>query len=158
MARSIDDEASYVFDIMTEELGITAQGYNITAPVLLPAAKVADETGSVATAALQMEMKYKPLFDALVDYGPGNWSFKRIHHHFQKVLVGTGLYDRAGSLRANSAELSAFLLTLLPVAGRNIDGRINVSPHLDYNKYGKPLITFVIIRELTAGSQAQDRA
>jgi hypothetical protein len=32
MARSIDDEASYVFDIMTEELGITAQGYNITAP------------------------------------------------------------------------------------------------------------------------------
>ena len=158
MARSIDDEAFYVFDIMTEELGITEQGYNITAPVLLPAAQVADETGSVATAALQMEMKYKPLFDALVDYGPGNWSFKRIHHHFQKVLVGTGLYDRAGSLRANSAELSAFLLTLLPVSGRNIDGQINVSPHLDYNKYGKPLITFVIIRELTAGSQAQDRA
>lgn len=149
MARSIDDDKVFCFDIVTESLGISTQGYEITAPVLLPGVKLVDENVDTAARMLQLEMQYKPLFDAVGDYGAGVWSFKRIHEHLKATLRGTGLYDHAASLRPDSTELSAFILSLFPMTGKNTSNGYNVTIETRANRYGLPLVTFFNIRKLT---------
>lgn len=147
MARSIDDDKTFYFDIETVDLGQSNQGYTITAPLLVPAkTKVADgQTEAVQT--LQLEMKYQPLFDAIADLGVGAWSLRKVHDHLREKLEGTGLYDNAARLRANATELSAFLLSLIPRTGKNTQGGVNITLETTEKRGGYPIITFFHVRK-----------
>lgn len=149
MARSIDDEKTFYFNVETELLGISEQGYEITAPVLVPADPPIQNAGQDAVAALQTEMMYKPLYEAVANYGVGVWAIKRMHAHLKEVLVGTGLYDRASLMRANSSDLSAFLLAMFPPAGKNVLDK-NITLETEANRYGHPIVTFFHIRQFSS--------
>lgn len=147
MARSIDDDKSFLFDVVTEKLGISNQGYEITAPVLLPSTSTVDEAGDAAVNALRLESKYKPLYEAIALHGVGVWPLKRIHAYLKETLAGTGLYDKAAKLRPNSTELSEFILALFPPTGKNVEGGFNITIQTSSNRYGKPLVDFFHIRQ-----------
>jgi hypothetical protein len=148
MARSIEDDQTFRFTIVTESLGTSTQGYPITAPVLLPAVVTVDEVDNSTTSVLQQEMQFAPMFEALAEYGPGVWPMKRIHALFKEKLAGTGLYDRATTQRPNTADLSAFLLLLFPTTGRNIVGGYNVVTETRLNRDNRPLIHFFRVKKL----------
>ena len=148
MARSIEDDQTFRFTIVTESLGTSTQGYLITAPVLLPAVVTVDEVDNSTTSVLQQEMQFAPMFEALAEYGPGVWPMKRIHALFKEKLAGTGLYDRATTQRPNTADLSAFLLLLFPTTGRNIVGGYNVVTETRLNRDNRPLIHFFRVKKL----------
>ena len=148
MARSIDDDKTFLFDIVTEKLGISNQGYEITAPVLLPGAKSVDEAGNAASEALRIEMMYKPLYDAVAAYGTGVIPMKKMHEHLKDVLQDTNLYLKASKMRADAADLSAFLLDLFPSTGKNTASGHNITVETKENRYGSPLVTFFRIFKL----------
>ena len=148
MARSIDDDKTFMFDIVTEKLGISNQGYEITAPVLLPGAKTVDEAGNAASESLRIEMMYKPLYDAVAAYGTGVIPMKKMHEHLKDVLQDTNLYSKAAKMRADAADLSAFLLDLFPSTGKNTASGHNIMVETKENRYGSPLVTFFRIFKL----------
>ena len=148
MARSIDDDKTFLFDIVTEKLGISNQGYEITAPVLLPGAKSVNEAADAASEMLRLEMMYQPLYAAVAAYGVGIVPLKRMHEHLKEALKDTNLYSKATKLRADAADLSAFLLGLFPSTGKNVAGGYNVMLETKENRYGSPLVTFFRIFKL----------
>lgn len=148
MARSIDDDKTFLFDIVTEKLGISNQGYEITAPVLLPGAKSVDEAGNAASESLRIEMMYKPLYDAVATYGTGVIPMKKMHEHLKDVLQDTNLYSKASKMRADAADLSAFLLDLFPSTGKNTASGHNIMVETKENRYGSPLVTFFRVFKL----------
>ena len=149
MARSIDDEKTFYFDVETELLGISDQGYEITAPVLVAADPPVATAGKDATATLQTEMTYKPLYEAVADYGVGVWSLKRMHAHLKTALHGTGLYDKASLLRTDSSDLSALFMALFPAGGKNVKDK-NITLETARNRYGVPIVNFFNIRQFAA--------
>lgn len=148
MARSIDDDKTFLFDIVTEKLGISNQGYEITAPVLLPGTKTVDEAGNAASESLRVEMMYKPLYDAVAAYGTGVIPMKKMHEHLKDALQDTNLYAKASKMRADAADLSAFLLDLFPSTGKNTASGHNIMVETKENRYGSPLVTFFRIFKL----------
>ncbi len=152
MARSIDDEKIFCFGVETETLGVSDQGYEITAPVLVAADANAPAGGDETTATLQTEMMYKPLFEAVADYGVGVWSLKRVHAHLKQELHGTGLYDKAGLLRTASTDLSALFMALFPKSGKNVKDK-NITLETTRNRYGVPIVTFFHIRKFDTDAE-----
>ncbi len=150
MARSIDDDKVFTFDIVTETLGVSNQGYTITAPVLLPGVRIVPEGEDEAVVALRMEMTYKPLFDAVADLGTGSWSARTVHDHLKEKLAGTGLYDRQMALRSNAVDLSAFYANIFPPNGRNTDGGYNITIETGQNRSGLPLVRFFHVRRFAS--------
>ena len=147
MARSIDDDKTFTFDIETVDLGVSTQGYTITAPLLVPATTKVADGPTEAVQSLQLEMKYQPLYAAIADLGVGAFSLRRVHDHLRDKLDGTGLYDAAAKLRANSTELSAFLLSLIPRTGKNTQAGANITLETTEKRGGYPIITFVHVRK-----------
>lgn len=152
MARSIDDEKTFYFDVETEFLGLSEQGYEINAPVLVSAEPPVNAVGQDATAKLKTEMMYKPLYEAVADYGVGVWSLKRIHDHMKQELAGTGLYDKAALMRTTSTDLSALYLALFPDGGKNVKDK-NITLETTRNRYGVPIVTFFNIRKFADESE-----
>jgi hypothetical protein len=148
MARSIDDDKTFLFDIVTEKLGISNQGYEITAPVLLPGSKSVNEAADAASEMLRIEMMYQPLYAAVAAYGTGVVPLKRMHEHLKEALKDTNLYSKATKMRADAADLSSFLLGLFPSTGKNVAGGYNVMVETKENRYGSPLVTFFRIFKL----------
>jgi hypothetical protein len=150
MARSIDDDKVFTFDIVTETLGVSNQGYTITAPVLLPGVRIVPEGEDEAVVALRTEMTYKPLFDAVAGLGTGSWSVRTVHDHLKEKMAGTGLYDRQMALRSNAVDLSAFYANIFPPNGRNTDGGYNITIETGPNRSGLPLVRFFHVRRFAS--------
>lgn len=148
MARSIDDDKTFVFSIITESLGMSNQGYEITAPVLLPGTKTVEDTQDATAEILRLEMMYKPLYDAVASYGTGVIPLRRMHEHLKESLKDTNLYTKAAKMRTDAADLSSFLLGLFPPTGKNVSGGFNVMVETKENRYGAPLITFFRVFKL----------
>ena len=140
MARSIDDDKVFTFDIVTETLGVSNQGYTITAPVLLPGVRIVPEGEDEAVVALRMEMTYKPLFDAVADLGTGSWSARTVHDHLKEKMA----------LRSNAVDLSAFYANIFPPNGRNTDGGYNITIETGQNRSGLPLVRFFHVRRFAS--------
>ncbi len=145
MARSIDDDKVFTFDIVTETLGVSNQGYTITAPVLLPGVRVVPEGEDDAVKALRTELTYKPLFDSVADLGVGVWSARTVHDHLKQNL-SNDLYARQAVLRSNAVDLSAFFSTIFPPNGRNTDSGYNITIETGSNRSGLPIVRFFHVR------------
>ena len=150
MARSIDDEKVFCFNIETEVLGVSDQGYEISAPVLVPVDRDEQDEQDDTTKTLQTEMMYRPLYEAVADYGVGVWATKRIHAHLKTALAGTGLYDKAAQMRTDSVDLAALFISLFPATGKNV-GDVNITMETAPNRYGLPIVTFFHIRKFAQG-------
>lgn len=146
MARSIDDDKSFTFDIMTETLGVSNQGYTITAPVLVPGVRMAGGGDDAAVKALHTEMTYKPLFDAIAELGAGSWTCRTVHDHLKQRMGGTGLYGKQALLRSNATDLSGFFTSLIPVNGRNTESGYNITVETGANRSGLPTVRFFHLR------------
>jgi hypothetical protein len=147
MARSIDDDKVFTFDVLTETLGVSNQGYTITAPVLIPGIRAVSGGEDEAVKALKLEVTYKPLFDAIAELGTGAWNCRDVHDHLKEKLAGTGLYDNQAALRANATNLSGFFTSLIPVNGRNTESGYNITVETGTNRSGLPTIRFFHIRK-----------
>ena len=151
MARSIDDTQSFVFDIETEHLGETAQGYAVSAPVLVPAPELVD---GGAAADLSAAMRYLPIYEALKNYAPnGTVHNKALHKLLKNSPDLQTAYAPFLSKRADAVEVNKFWFTLFPKEGRNVDlsdGTWNFVPTAHLNKDGKPLLAALHIRKLVS--------
>ena len=147
MARSIDDDKVFTFDVLTETLGVSNQGYTITAPVLIPGIRAVGGGEDEAVKALKLEVTYKPLFEAIAELGTGAWNCRDVHDHLKEKLAGTGLYDNQAALRANATNLSGFFTSLIPVNGRNTESGYNITVETGTNRSGLPTIRFFHIRK-----------
>lgn len=147
MARSIDDTQSFTFDISTVGLGTTAQGYEVSAPVLIPAVAT-DSAGSDLAAA----MKNMPVYQRVVDeFGKrGVMSARELHALCKTVPELTDDYARFMSRRSDYAQLNRFWLALFPPHGLSVDlanGAYNFTPLVNVNKDGDPLVGALYIRK-----------
>jgi hypothetical protein len=147
MARSIDDDKVFTFDVLTETLGVSNQGYTITAPVLIPGIRAVSGGEDEAVKALKLEVTYKPLFEAIAELGTGAWNCRDVHDHLKEKLAGTGLYDTQAALRSNATNLSGFFTSLIPVNGRNTESGYNITVETGTNRSGLPTIRFFHIRK-----------
>jgi hypothetical protein len=147
MARSIDDDKVFTFDVLTETLGVSNQGYTITAPVLIPGIRAVSGGEDEAVKALKLEVTYKPLFEAIAELGTGAWNCRDVHDHLKEKLAGTGLYDNQAALRSNATNLSGFFTSLIPVNGRNTESGYNITVETGTNRSGLPTIRFFHIRK-----------
>jgi hypothetical protein len=147
MARSIDDDKVFTFDVLTETLGVSNQGYTITAPVLIPGIRAVGGGEDEAVKALKLEVTYKPLFEAIAELGTGAWNCRDVHDHLKEKLAGTGLYDNQAALRSNATNLSGFFTSLIPVNGRNTESGYNITVETGTNRSGLPTIRFFHIRK-----------
>lgn len=147
MARSIDDDKVFTFDVLTETLGVSNQGYTITAPVLIPGIRAVGGGEDEAVKALKLEVTYKPLFEAIAELGTGAWNCRDVHDHLKEKLAGTGLYDNQAALRSNATNLSGFFTSLIPVNGRNTESGYNITVETGANRSGLPTIRFFHIRK-----------
>ena len=147
MARSIDDDKVFTFDVLTETLGVSNQGYTITAPVLIPGIRAVGGGEDEAVKALKLEVTYKPMFEAIAELGTGAWNCRDVHDHLKEKLAGTGLYDNQAALRSNATNLSGFFTSLIPVNGRNTESGYNITVETGTNRSGLPTIRFFHIRK-----------
>lgn len=147
MARSIDDDKVFTFDVLTETLGVSNQGYTITAPVLIPGIRAVGGGEDEAVKALKLEVTYKPMFEAIAELGTGAWNCRDVHDHLKEKLAGTGLYDNQAALRSNATNLSGFFTSLIPVNGRNTESGYNITVETGTNRGGLPTIRFFHIRK-----------
>ena len=147
MARSIDDDKVFTFDVLTETLGVSNQGYTITAPVLIPGIRAVGGGEDEAVKALKLEVTYKPMFEAIAELGTGAWNCRDVHDHLKEKLAGTGLYDNQAALRSNATNLSGFFTSLIPVNGRNTDNGYNITVETGTNRSGLPTVRFFHIRK-----------
>jgi hypothetical protein len=151
MARSIDDTQSYLFSIETEHLGVTEQGYEITAPVLIPAPELVD-TG--ATAYIGAALRYAPIYEYLVKHGTvGAPIHNKQLHKLLKDAEDYAVIDAYAphkSARADSTKLNSFWLDLFPAEGQNVqlsDGVYNFAATVHMNKDLLPLVSSVLVRK-----------
>jgi hypothetical protein len=149
MARSIDDDKVFTFDILTQTLGVSNQGYTITAPVLIPGIRAVSGGEDEAVKALKIEMTYKPLFEAIASLGAGSWGCRTVHDHLKQEMAGSGLYDRQSALRSNATDLSGFFTNLIPVSGRNTESGYNITVETGTNRSGLPTVRFFHVRKFS---------
>ena len=144
MARSIDDTQSFVFDISTVRLGTTAQGYEVTAPVLTPA---------VATAApndLTQSFRMLPLYERIKDVAKnGAVSNKALHALLKEAPELGSDYDKWKDRRADTASLNRYWLTLFPPGGLAVDladGAYHFAPMTHMNRLNEQLVGAIMVR------------
>lgn len=149
MARSIDDTQSYLFNIETEHLGVTEQGYEITAPVLIPSPELVD-TG--ASQYIADTLRYMPVYEYLAQAVPAGSTIHNKHLH--KLLKDcpdlSAAYAPFVGMRADATKLNAFWLTMFMEGGANVqlsDGVYNFAPTVHMNKDMKPLMSSLTIRK-----------
>ena len=125
MARSIEDDHDFTFDIKSVNLGKSAQGYDIEAPVLTPALVKKAAIDSVVND-LKLEVAYQELFKQLLLLGEGEHAIGKVHAELRKTLSDT-LYGSVKSLWASSPEYLDFFTEIVPTTGRNYAGH-NIVP------------------------------
>lgn len=145
MARSLDDDKTFYFNIETEDLGVSNQGYTITAPVLTSGTKQAAVDG--VTVSLQEEMMLKPVLDGIAQMGNGSWSMKSVHDHLRKTMRDHASYEKQAELHANSVDLSAFFIHYIPATGRNTDAGFNITLEARKNRRGYPVVQFFHVKK-----------
>lgn len=145
MARSIDDDMEFVFDVRSVNLGKTQQGYDIEAPVLFPAAVVRSADDKVVED-LKIEMAYTTMFKELVALGVGTHPIKAVHSHLRTSLPDD-LYGRVKTVWASSPEYLDFFTTIVPVTGRSYAGH-NILPVVQKDRNKLPKLVSVEVRRL----------
>jgi hypothetical protein len=144
MARSIDDTQSFVFDISTVGLGTTAQGYEVTAPVLTPAIEAA------ASDDLAQSFKMLPLYERVKDAAKnGAVNNKALHALLKEAPELSVDYDKWRDRRADTAALSRYWMTLFPPTGVVLDlsdGAYHFAPMTHMNRLNEQLVGAVMVR------------
>jgi hypothetical protein len=149
MARSIDDTQSYLFNIETEFLGVTEQGYEITAPVLIPATEILDDG---ASAYIGQTLRYLPIYEYLVqNTSLGSYIHnKQLHKLLKNCPAAADAYAPYMTVRADSTKLNALWLDLFPADGRNVElssGTYNFVATVHQNKDKYALVSGIVIRK-----------
>jgi hypothetical protein len=125
LARSIEDTEKWVFRVDSYDLGVTEQGYKITAPVLRPGLarhKDADDTGL----ALADARAFLDIYKAIADLGPGRHQARKVHAFLTRSLGSTS-YKALSALRPLSPEWSKAILAVIPVHGARTETGLVVS-------------------------------
>ena len=146
MARSIEDDHDFIFDIKTVNLGKSQQGYEIDAPILT-AALVERNTIDSVVDDLKLEMAYAEFYKRLVEFGPGEHPIKRIHKELKKDMPEK-LYGKVKGLWSSSPEYLDFFTELVPNTGKNFDGH-NLQPVVKKDAHGHYKLDSLVIRPLT---------
>lgn len=145
MARSIEEDTEFLFDIKSVNLGTSQQGYTIEAPLLTPAT-VERHVNDDLVNDLKLEMAYRDFYKALVDMGQGEHPIKKVHVELRKTL-SDALYGRAKSLWASSPEYLDFFTTLVPTTGRTFEGH-NIVPITKTHRSTGVRLDAVMVRKL----------
>jgi hypothetical protein len=147
MARSIDDTQSYLFNIETEHLGVTEQGYEIAAPVLIPSPELLD-TG--AAQYIGAALRYAPIYEHIAKNSTSGATLhnKQIHKML-KDCPDLAVYEPFRGLRADATKLAKFWLELFPAGGVNVQlssGVYNFVPTIHNNKDNYALVSSITVR------------
>lgn len=167
MARSIDDTLEYHFQPVTKHLGITEQGYEITAPVLLPSegpdAVAADEATESLLASVDPNLRDK--IDKVVEEGEDRRKRRfakerapSINHNlsvldalaefgigtWSRVKIAEYLrdvcgpeYDEVRKLRPNSEKWALFMGSIVPREGGITHNGVHITMIWEYNRMGR---------------------
>lgn len=146
MARSIEDDQDFLFDVRSVDLGETTQGFRIEAPVLLPT--LTDIATTQASEELRIEMAYREMFVKLIALGPGEHPAKLVHAYLRTELDDS-LYGRIRGAFASSPEYCDFITTIIPKTGRICNGHV-IQPTTKLAKSGHPVLVNVTVKKLAA--------
>lgn len=149
MARSIEDDHDFIFDIKSVNLGKTSQGFDIDAPILTPALVEKNAVDSVVDE-LKLEVAYQTMFKELITLGLGTHPIKKVHAELRKTMPDT-LYGRAKTLWAASPEYLDFFTTIVPTTGRTFEGH-NIVPMLKTDRRTGVKLEAVHIRKLAGNA------
>lgn len=154
MARSIDDTQSFRFNIETEDLDKTVQGYPLSAPVLVPATEDGD---TIDVDYINEMMKYMPVYEFVAQNVPsGKTLDNKALHRILKACAqsGAALEDEYApfthNTRADTATLNALWAKMFPSSMQDIDlkyGCYNFTSTWKMNKDQKPLLTGLTVRK-----------
>ena len=153
MARSIEDTETFLFDVETVNLGTTSQGFEITAPVLLPDAIHRVDNATIVREKAATAEKFADFHRVLKDMGPGTHSRTQVHNAF-KAALGTSSYSKWASMRANSQAVAGFFTHLIPATGLIIENRYSVSVRTDVDKRNDLQLVGITINRLEAVATA----
>jgi hypothetical protein len=151
MARSIDDTQAYAFDITTVSLGLTEQGYEIAAPVLIPAPEMAPGAGQQDLAKLVRLLPfYERVKEAAKNDVVNNKALHRVCKESPELFPDYAQYtDR----RADTAVLNRYWLGLFPREGMSLDlsdGAWHFTPVIHINKNDAPLVDALYVRKFAS--------
>jgi hypothetical protein len=113
-ARSVEEGGAYTFSMSNYDLGISSQGFMINAPVVEPVGFAS------TTAALNVALVNKKVFEVVVGMGKGRHMIADILHELFKVGLGP-MVGLKGAVKkpasAMSPEATAFFNSLFPTIG-----------------------------------------
>lgn len=172
MARSIEDTLEYHFQPQTEHLGVSEQGYDITAPVLVPSDAPVDVVADNATQSLikslddglqrqidedvdrrrhQLEKvesvpKSLAILDALCEYGTGTHSRARISEYLKEV--GGEEYDMVRKKRSDSEVWLNFMAAYIPTESGRIYNGHKFTLTTEINRRGRIVANSIKIEKI----------
>lgn len=125
LARSIEDDHSFAFAIETEDLGVTAQGYHITAPVL-SAVTEEHRADTAASERVVNERTFDMVAKEITKMGVGEHSAQAMHDWLKQQLGPQ--YPLYEVKLASTDKFAAYFTGNIPLTGRNVEsGKYNLT-------------------------------
>lgn len=155
MARSIEDTFQFRFGKRGVVLGVSEQGFEITAPVLYPCEAPVVPQEDLEGQHIAETMKELEILTAICELGEGQRLVKPVH----KMLIEKfkGDYE-VFDARVDSARLTKYFERLIPATGRVVANKylINVFSQKHRNDPDRILVSHFYIRRLINAEIKED--